>query len=58
MKPKKLGRPVSENPRDIIVKFRMDSKEIKTLDECAKKLNVSRSDVIRQGISKIYADLK
>jgi len=58
MKPKKLGRPVSENPRDKIVKFRMDSKEIKTLGECAKKLNMSRSDVIRQGISRIYADLK
>ncbi|MDF2632996.1 MAG: CopG family transcriptional regulator [Caproiciproducens sp.] len=58
MKPKKLGRPVSENPKDKIVKIRMDSREVKVLDECCKKRKISRSDVIRQGISKIYADLK
>ena len=57
MKPKKLGRPVSENPKDKTVKIRMNSAEIKVLDDCAKKLNLSRSDVIRLGIKKIYADL-
>lgn len=58
MKPKKLGRPVSENPKDKTVKIRMDSREIKVLDECCKKLKINRSDVIRQGISRVYADLK
>ena len=57
MKPKKLGRPVSENPKDKTVKIRMDNGEIKLLDDCAKRLKISRSDVIRQGIRKIYADL-
>ena len=57
MKPKKLGRPVSENPKDKTVKIRMDSQEIKLLDECVKRVGLSRSATIRQGIKKIYADL-
>lgn len=32
MKPKKVGRTVSENPKINIVKIRMDSAEIKVLD--------------------------
>lgn len=55
--PKKVGRPVSENPKDKTVKIRMDSGEVKVLDACAKRLKLSRSDVIRQGIKMIYADL-
>ena len=57
MKPKKVGRPISENPKINIVKIRMDSAEIKVLDECCKKLNLNRSDLIRQGIKAIYANL-
>jgi len=58
MKPIKVGRPVSVNPKDKTVKIRMDSEEIKVLDDCVKRFDLSRSYVIRQGISKIYSDLK
>lgn len=57
MKPKKVGRPVSKNPKINTIKIRMDNTEIKVLDECCKKLNLNRSDLIRQGIKAIYANL-
>lgn len=57
MQPKKVGRPVSANPKDKVVKFLMDRSEWEMLKDCAKRLNTTHSDVIRQGISKIYTDL-
>ena len=58
MPPKKMGRPISDNPKDKTLRIRVDAKTLKTLDECAEILNNTRSDVVRQGIDKIRDDLK
>ena len=57
MPQKKMGRP-TESPKDTMIRVRADSELIEKLDECVKKLNSNRSEVIRNGIEKVYNDLK
>ena len=42
MAAKKLGRP---------------TETIRKLEECSKRLNTSKSDIVRRGIDKMYDDL-
>lgn len=53
----KMGRP-TDNPKNIMIRVRMDEETVKTMDECAKQLNTTRSEIIRTGIKKVYADLE
>ena len=54
----KIGRPVSENPKDYMLRVRMDEETLKQLDECCKAENLSRSEVVRKGIKEQYAKIK
>lgn len=54
---KKMGRPTN-NPKNKVVRLRVDDEMDSKLDFCCKKLEKSKSDVIRQGIEQIYDDLK
>jgi len=58
MQPKKMGRPISDNPKDKTLRIRVDTKTLEILDECVEILNSTRSDVVRQGVDKIRDDLK
>ncbi len=58
MEPKKKGRPKTENPLQFDVKVRVDAKSLKKLDYCKEKLKTTRAEVLRQGLNKIYDDLK
>lgn len=51
-----MGRP-TDNPKNVSVKFQADDETFRKLKECSKKMNVSRAEVIRQGIHKVYDDL-
>lgn len=53
----KRGRPHTENPKNHIVRLRMDKDMLAVLDECAAKLDRTRSEVIREGIRRIYQDV-
>lgn len=53
---KKMGRP-TDNPKDITFKVRLDKETSKKLIECSDKMNVSKAEVIRQGVHKMYDDL-
>lgn len=53
---KKMGRPTT-SPKNTMVRVRMDDKTLQKMDECAKKLNTSRSEVIRLGIKELYPKL-
>lgn len=53
----KLGRPTN-SPKNVMIRVRMDEETVKTMDECAKQLNTTRSEVIRTGIKKVYAEIK
>lgn len=53
----KMGRP-TESPKTTMVRVRMDEETVKMMDECAEKMNTTRSDIIRTGITKVYAEIK
>lgn len=51
------GRPRSDNPKDIMIRVRMDKETVERLDECVEALQTTRSEVIRCGIKKVEADI-
>ena len=53
----KIGRP-TDSPKNIMIRVRMDDETVKIMDECAKALNTTRSDIIRKGIRKVYTETK
>ncbi|OJU13087.1 MAG: CopG family transcriptional regulator [Clostridiales bacterium 43-6] len=57
MPDKKMGRPVSDNPKDRMIKIRMDAEMMEMLDECSTELELNRSEVVRKGIKKIHDEL-
>ena len=54
----KKGRPVSESPKDYMLRVRMDEKTLQQLDECCKVENLSRSEIVRKGIQEQYRRIK
>lgn len=54
----KKGRPVSENPKDYMLRVRMDEQTLQQLDECCEAENLSRSEVVRKGIQEQNSKLK
>lgn len=54
----KKGRPVSENPKDYMLRVRMDEQTLQQLDECREAENLSRSEVVRKGIQEQHSKLK
>jgi hypothetical protein len=54
----KKGRPVSENPKDYMLRVRMDEQTFQQLDECCEAENLSRSEVVRKGIQEQHSKLK
>lgn len=55
---KKMGRPLSENPKDTRIYIRVDKSTVKKLDECVNISSTTRSDIVRKGIDMVYDDLK
>lgn len=53
----RTGRP-TDNPREIRVGFRLTKEEKEMLDECEKKLNLSKTEIISMGIREIYEKIK
>ena len=51
-----MGRP-TDNPKDISLKVRLDKDTAEKLDECVRILDVSKAEVVRQGVQKVYGDL-
>ena len=58
MSGKKMGRPPSDNPLSERLYLRVDKETKEVLDECAKKMNATRSEVARKGIYLVQDDLK
>ena len=54
----KKGRPVSKNPKDYMLRVRMDEQTLQQLDECCEAENLSRSEVVRKGIQEQHSKLK
>ena len=56
MAAKKLGRP-TDSLKDKEIRVRANTETIRKLEECSKRLNTSKSDIVRRGIDKMYDDL-
>lgn len=52
------GRPASENPKDYMLRVRMDKETLEQLDKCCEQEKVSRSEIVRKGIREQYERLK
>ena len=48
-----MGRP-TDNPKDISLKVRLDKDTAEKLDECVRILDVSKAEVVRQGVQKVH----
>lgn len=56
--PPKMGRPKSDNPKGVQVTARMDEKTIEKLEFCMKTLGLTKAEVLRQGVEKVYETIK
>ena len=57
MAAKKIGRP-TDSPKDITMKIRFDKDTSQKLEACSEKMEISRAEVVRRGVKKMYDDLK
>ena len=57
MKPK-MGRPKIENARTVKVDTRLTEEEEEKLVYCCEVLGLTKAEVVRKGIDKIYNELK
>jgi len=54
----RTGRPVKgTSKRDKSLQLRMSEQELELLDECSKRLNATRTDVVNKGIQLVKAEL-
>lgn len=58
MAQKKPGRPPSADSMKDRLFIRVSKETLQKLDTCTNELKLTRSDVVRQGIDKVYDDLK
>lgn len=54
---KKLGRP-TDSPKDITMKIRFDKETAEQLEHCSEEMEISRAEVVRRGVKKMYDDLE
>ena len=55
---RKMGRPITEHPKDKLLQVRLDKETLDKLDYCANIQDVSRSSIVRNGIDKVYKEIK
>ncbi len=54
---KKMGRP-TDNPRGERLGFRISEEEGRMLEYCMRNSDMSKSDILRLGIRKVYEGMK
>lgn len=52
------GRPKIENPKNVRLEIRLTKEQSESLEECAKILGATKTDVIVRGIEKIRQEIK
>lgn len=53
---KKMGRP-TDSPKNYRESFRLSEDDMKKIQFCMGKTGMSKTDVIRIGIDKVYSEL-
>lgn len=54
----RTGRPPSEKPKDRGYRLRVSDEDLAKLDYCVKVLGLTKADVIRQGIDRMYDEAR
>ena len=54
----KLGRPKTDNARNKSINVRLRQSELDLIQECADKLNKTRTDTIMEGIKLLKVELE
>ena len=54
----KKGTKLTDNPKDYMLRVRMDKQTLEQLDNCCKSNGLSRSEVVREGIREQYKKIK
>ncbi len=52
------GRPPSKDPKIHETRIRMSDSDIMKLEYCCNQTGLTKADVIRKGIDKVYNELK
>ena len=58
MSPLKKGSKLTENPKDIMLRTRIDQETAEKLEIVAEKLNITKSAVVRKGILEQFENLE
>ncbi len=53
----RTGRPTND-PKNNQYRIRLSDKEVEMLEYCCKKTGLSKSDIVRKGIEKVYNEIK
>ena len=56
--PEKIGRPPSDNPKDVRITVRLDKDMDTILEKYCYQENISKADAIRRGIIKLMDDIE
>ncbi|MDE7323101.1 MAG: CopG family transcriptional regulator [Lachnospiraceae bacterium] len=54
----RTGRPPKENPRNVNLNIRITKEESERIQNCAEKLNMTRTDTIMKGIEMVEKEVK
>lgn len=54
----RYGRPPSKEPKAHETRIRMSDNDVERLEYCCKVTGMTKADVIRKGIEKVYEELK
>lgn len=53
-----MGQKLKDNPKDFMLRARLDEKTLEKLVYSAEKFGISRSEVVRNGIEEEYQKAK
>ena len=53
----RIGRPPKQNPRNISLNVRLSKDEAALLQECAEKLEITRTEVIVKGAKMVKSEI-
>ena len=51
------GRPPSRSPKNVDTRIRLSEEEAKMLKFCSEQTGMTKADIIRRGIKKIYDEI-
>lgn len=51
------GRPKTDNPKNIRLEIRLTQEQNQLLEECAERLNTTKTEVINKGVALVKKEL-